>query len=377
MSSKYDVVKLKVMVEDEHYYFLSRYLLSKMLMFCRVPANAAIKISLQVKKHFVDGKQLCVAQAELLHVVRTTMAAHGYDESHSVLLNVLMRFYEERVPLVVLIGGTGCTGKTSLAQQLSARLNCNTTVNTDYLLDMLDAADDLLDDDYSSVREELALLVQSPYSFDDVNSATLMDRCVSDFWEHRCRRVQSALCAEVEKALSEGKVLVAEGTFLDLALYQPYFSSALQREREGIVLGFYLHCPQEEQRVEILCAGGGARATGFFADMAPLFDAGDDQDNLLRVCEVVERRHSEAVHLAFPSGSPTTALTTTDEGEIVLAEGATSTATSLFHVDVPQLVDLPVVADALHDIILDRILKELIRRGRLDEDIYHTINREA
>jgi len=323
------------------------------------------KLTLQVKKHFVDGEQLCVTRAELLRVVKETMALHGYGDSHSVFLTVLTSFYEVRVPLVVLIGGTGCTGKTSLAQQLGTRLNCNTVVNTDYLIDLIDAAEELLDTAQCPLCSLAAVATALPADEADA----LVELCLRNVWRHQCHRVQPALTAEVEKALVEGKVLVAEGTFLNLALYQPYFSLALQEARHGIVLGFYLRCPPESQEVECLCPGGGARSNGFFARMAPLYDSDDAVGSLLNAFAVVEQQHDGDVRAAFPHQT-TLSVEVDGEGQTLLTGGQEVTGVSLYHVDILRPADIPAVADALHDIILDRILEELARRGRLDDETY-------
>jgi len=52
--SKYDLVKVKVFLED-HYYVLSRFLMSRILTLIKVPEKDAIKMTLEVKKHLVES----------------------------------------------------------------------------------------------------------------------------------------------------------------------------------------------------------------------------------------------------------------------------------------------------------------------------------
>ncbi|XP_074574622.1 uncharacterized protein LOC141831083 [Curcuma longa] len=61
-SSKYDFVKVKVWLGDnaDHYYVLSRFLLSRMLTVTKIPNHVAIKIALELKKLLVDNSLLDV-----------------------------------------------------------------------------------------------------------------------------------------------------------------------------------------------------------------------------------------------------------------------------------------------------------------------------
>uniref|UniRef100_A0A453JA19 Uncharacterized protein n=1 Tax=Aegilops tauschii subsp. strangulata TaxID=200361 RepID=A0A453JA19_AEGTS len=66
-SSKYDFVKVKVWLGEnaDHYYVLSRFLLSRMLTVTKIPNHVAIKIALELKKLLVDNSLLDVSQSDL------------------------------------------------------------------------------------------------------------------------------------------------------------------------------------------------------------------------------------------------------------------------------------------------------------------------
>lgn len=49
MHSKYDLVKIKVLIEN-HYYILSRYLISRILKMIRIPDFYAVQIAIDLKK---------------------------------------------------------------------------------------------------------------------------------------------------------------------------------------------------------------------------------------------------------------------------------------------------------------------------------------
>ena len=52
--SQYDLVKIKVHIQ-EHFYVFSRFLMSRILTLIRVNEKDAIKITLDIKKHFVES----------------------------------------------------------------------------------------------------------------------------------------------------------------------------------------------------------------------------------------------------------------------------------------------------------------------------------
>ncbi|KPI87116.1 hypothetical protein ABL78_3828 [Leptomonas seymouri] len=219
MSSKYDVIKLKVHLSSAHYYVLSRFLLSKMLMFCRIPEDDAVRISLEVKKHFVNQEQTSITQEELEAYLQSAMTSFGYSEAHTRLFPVVTQFHTECIPLVLLIAGPACHGKTTLAQLLSARLNCSTIINTEVLHDINASIDDLLESlpaDYTS------------RSFESSASAGAV------------LEVVSSIHAEVEKAVREGKVVIVEGERLHLSNFCCFLDPAFQRSSGAVVLGVVL-----------------------------------------------------------------------------------------------------------------------------------------
>eukprot|EP00958_Prasinococcus_capsulatus_P020618 scaffold2707_cov417-Prasinococcus_capsulatus_cf.AAC.29 len=67
-ASKYDYVKVKVWLgaaSYNHYYVLSRFLLSRMLTVIKIPHVVAVKIALELKKLLVDHQLLDVSQPDL------------------------------------------------------------------------------------------------------------------------------------------------------------------------------------------------------------------------------------------------------------------------------------------------------------------------
>ena len=66
----------------DHYYVLSRFLVSRMLTVTRIPAVVAIKIALELKKLLVDLSLLDVSQADLETNLFLLMNRRGFGEEY-------------------------------------------------------------------------------------------------------------------------------------------------------------------------------------------------------------------------------------------------------------------------------------------------------
>lgn len=169
-SSRYDYVKIKVWLGEnhQHYYILSRFLISRMLSVTRVPQHKvglspktllsiagliptltpnpdphscrcpqAVKIALEVKKWLVDNNKLDISQDELEAVLFGSMRARGFGDEYVDRFLMVNRFQQQKRALIILICGSVRTGKSSIAQQLSARLNLPNVLSTDVLRELL------------------------------------------------------------------------------------------------------------------------------------------------------------------------------------------------------------------------------------------------
>ncbi|KAK6926418.1 hypothetical protein RJ641_008137 [Dillenia turbinata] len=132
--SKYDFVKVKVWPCDnaDHYYVLSRFLLSRMLTVTKIPNHVAIKIAVELQKLLIDNtlsdvyghfsffiSSLSDLEANLFKL----MERRGYGEDYINCYEMMARFHHQRVPLVILVCGTACVGKSTIATQLAQRQN--------------------------------------------------------------------------------------------------------------------------------------------------------------------------------------------------------------------------------------------------------------
>jgi len=191
-SSKYDYVKVRVGLSDRHYYVLSRYLVSRVLTATKVrpstpvdgPIGRTATLTAAAWPHRLEpgagplhgrhpnrvGAQegtrrpgdarhdagghgrgaVHHSQEPWLRRRNLTPLPHGVQVCGGqplpppsvtlftpllwpfvLLLRTAPSFHHQRIPLIVLIGGAACVGKSTLATQLAERLNLSSVLQTD------------------------------------------------------------------------------------------------------------------------------------------------------------------------------------------------------------------------------------------------------
>ncbi|XVF49376.1 hypothetical protein PTKIN_Ptkin04bG0006400 [Pterospermum kingtungense] len=203
-SSKYDFVKVKVWLGDnaDHYYVLSRFLLSRMLTVTKIPNHVAIKIALELKKLLIDNSLLDVSQSDLEANLFKLMERRGYGEEYINRYKMMTRFHHQRVPLVILVCGTACVGKSTIATQLAQRLNLPNVLQTDMVYELLRTSTD-------------APLASTPVWERDFSSP---EELITEFCRE-CRIVRKGLNGDLKKAMKDGKPIIIEGIHLDPSIY--------------------------------------------------------------------------------------------------------------------------------------------------------------
>ncbi|PQQ04337.1 uncharacterized protein Pyn_31250 [Prunus yedoensis var. nudiflora] len=203
-SSKYDFVKVKVWLGDnaDHYYVLSRFLLSRMLTVTKIPNYVAIKIALELKKLLIDNSLLDVSQSDLEANLFKLMERRGYGEEYINRYKMMTRFHHQRVPLVILVCGTACVGKSTIATQLAQRLNLPNVLQTDMVYELLRTSTD-------------APLTSTPVWARDFSSS---EELITEFCRE-CRIVRKGLAGDLKKAMKDGKPIIIEGIHLDPSIY--------------------------------------------------------------------------------------------------------------------------------------------------------------
>ncbi|PSC71060.1 P-loop containing nucleoside triphosphate hydrolases superfamily isoform 1 isoform B [Micractinium conductrix] len=203
-SSSYDYVKIKVRLGAhlEHYYILSRFLLSRMLTVITLPQHKAVRIALDVKKQLVDTGRLDITQEELEEVLFGLLRQRGYGDEYVRRYQMVTAFFQQKRPLIVLVAGSACTGKSSLAQQLASRLNMPNVLQTDVLYELLrtSGTGDL-------PAEPLWRRPLPP-------GASL----VGEF-QRECATIRRALDGDLNKCIRDGKSIIIEGLHIDPGLF--------------------------------------------------------------------------------------------------------------------------------------------------------------
>ncbi|KAL8224025.1 hypothetical protein R6Q57_019500 [Mikania cordata] len=203
-SSKYDFVKVKVWLGDnaDHYYVLSRFLLSRMLTVTKIPNHVALKIALELKKLLIDNSLLDVSQSDLEANLFKLMERRGYGQEYINRYKMMTRFHHQRVPLVILVCGTACVGKSTIATQLAQRLNLPNVLQTDMVYELLRTSTD-------------APLTSSPIWAREFGSS---EELITEFCRE-CRIVRKGLAGDLKKAMKDGKPIIIEGMHVDPSIY--------------------------------------------------------------------------------------------------------------------------------------------------------------
>ena len=197
-SSKYDFVKVRVWLAD-HYYTFSRFLISRVLTVTQVSYADSLKISLALKKSLVDQNLLDITQAAMEEALFSIMRGYGYGEDYISRYRLMTRFNHRRVPLVIMVLGTGCVGKSTLATQLAERLNLSAVLQTDLV--------------YEVTRH-----VSQTGNCSDVKAIYRKFDTDEEFFkefERECALVRGGLEGELKKVLEEGKSIITADSQLD------------------------------------------------------------------------------------------------------------------------------------------------------------------
>eukprot|EP00741_Cyanophora_paradoxa_P008828 tig00001376_g8545.t1 len=202
-ASKYDYVKVRVHLEEGHYYVLSRFLLSRMLSVTMIRHEDAIRISLKLKKMLVDLGKLDVNQEDFEKHLFDVMQQQGYGAEFIRRFRMMTAFHHQRVPLIVLLAGTGCLGKSTLAMALAERLNLPNVLNTDMVYELI-----------SAVVPQFRPQPLWERAFES-------QEAMLEEYRRECRVVRTGVEGDIRKSLKEGKALIIEGFHIDPALYLP------------------------------------------------------------------------------------------------------------------------------------------------------------
>ncbi|KAF2315815.1 hypothetical protein GH714_040355 [Hevea brasiliensis] len=142
------------------------------------------------------------SQSDLEANLFKLMERRGYGEEYINRYKMMTRFHHQRVPLVILVCGTACVGKSTIATQLAQRLNLPNVLQTDMVYELLRTSTD-------------APLASTPVWARDFSSS---EELITEFCRE-CRIVRKGLAGDLKKAMKDGKPIIIEGIHLDPSIY--------------------------------------------------------------------------------------------------------------------------------------------------------------
>lgn len=215
-----------------HYYVLSRFLISRALESVGVLVEDAAAIALQLKKELVEHNLLNISSKDLGVWLVWILALHGYGDLYYSRFRMISQFFQQRLPLVIMITGTGCVGKSTVATQLARQLNLPNVLQTDMVFDIMSTMEGGCT---QTAGAEAPSLWESCWETDEAFLAEYKHRA---YLVRRgllplspiSHRLKSAVLGwpllgvdfDLHKALKEGKPLIIEGSLLDPSLYTPF-----------------------------------------------------------------------------------------------------------------------------------------------------------
>ncbi|EEY65586.1 uncharacterized protein PITG_03085 [Phytophthora infestans T30-4] len=226
--SKYDFVKVRVWVED-HVYVLSRYLLCRALVSAKINSRDAVQISLDLKRVRTLVRRLKRGSEQFEDFLYKTMLVFGYGEPQISCYRMMSSFHRNRVPLLIMLAGTACIGKSTLATKLADRLNLSSVLQTDLIFELMCNF---------SGQEKTSYIATRFQSTDGL---------VAEY-QKECEVVRKGVKSDIDKCLKDGKSLIIEGFHIDPRLYQK--TIALEKDSKtscsGIVVPFLLTLDEED-----------------------------------------------------------------------------------------------------------------------------------
>lgn len=78
----------------------------------------------------MEANKLELPQAELQEILFETLKKEKYGDKYIQRYEMITKFYQKRVPFVIMITGTECMGKSTLVTQLAERINISNILQT-------------------------------------------------------------------------------------------------------------------------------------------------------------------------------------------------------------------------------------------------------
>lgn len=196
LSSKYDFVKVRIYLDQTHYYIMSRFLISRVLTAARIDLFHAVRMALDLKKRLVDQCCLDLSQSDLELELFQLMRGYGYGEENINFYKMLSRWHHQRIPLVILISK-------------------NHYITTDHILKDVDMLASLLSERLNMPCILKTTMVHELYCLMNDKAPISLD--LVDF-QYNQDSVMQLLNVDISKYISEGKSFLIEGPHIQSSL---------------------------------------------------------------------------------------------------------------------------------------------------------------
>jgi 2-phosphoglycerate kinase len=195
----------------------SKGLMARALIATGVPADRAYQLARRVEVDLAERRESAVDLERLRRLARENLG----DEEGERAVTQLQRLAELQsleVPIIVLIGGSTGTGKSTVAAEVAHRLGITRVASTDFIRQTMRA--------FFS-REFMPTIHYSSFEAGEaVDEDVTGDPTVVGFVD-QCRHVCVGVEAAIHRSLTEGWSMVMEGVHLVPGLLPPEVEGAL------------------------------------------------------------------------------------------------------------------------------------------------------
>lgn len=188
--SKYDLIKIKVFL-GQHWFVFSRYILAGILQVIHINERDSQKIAYLLKKKLVEQGLTTVSLGDFQVQLFNLLFELGYDQSFKNRYLMMNKFYSNRAPLIILIAGSVLVGKSSIANQLSERINISNVLQTKIVSYVMSA-------------------LSPEYNFLPFWKHESTDECLKNYI-YESEQIRKGCSLDMIKAYKEGKPVILEG----------------------------------------------------------------------------------------------------------------------------------------------------------------------
>ena len=115
---------------------------------------------------------------------------------------MISKFYQKRVPLLILVSGTGCIGMSTLITQLAERINVSNILQTSATYKIMRSINPLFE-----------------FAVQFFERPGLTEQELIDIYNKNCRLIRKGVNFDIQKCFVDGKALIIEGRHVNPIIY--------------------------------------------------------------------------------------------------------------------------------------------------------------